>query len=150
MNTTACKRSSVFCRWAAFLTPTAPCSSNLAHYPPSARVTGVDLCVEMIAKARTRARAEGTHPRPRLLVADATALPSHLLANATDSHPGFDCVLSTFLFCVLPDEMQPAALREIERALRPGGRFRLVEIVFSNNLMNRRVQQLCARQIKFD
>jgi len=41
----------------------------------------------------------------------------------------FDACVASFLFCVLPDEMQPGALRELRRVVKPGGTLRLLEYV---------------------
>ena len=42
-----------------------------------------------------------------------------------DGH--FDAAVATFLFCVLPDDMQLAALRELRRVVKPGGLIRCLE-----------------------
>src|SRR5215210_5440442 len=80
---------------------------NVRHYPD-----GLDLVLtepdEAMAE-RLRARAE--------------ALPF-----ADDS---FDTVVSTLVLCTVPD--QPAALREIARILRPGGRLLFAEHVRSDS-----------------
>lgn len=55
-----------------------------------------------------------------------------------------DWYIATFLYCVLPDELQPPALAELARVLRPGGRFRLVEILYSNQPARRLVQRAFA------
>ena len=41
----------------------------------------------------------------------------------------FDAAVATFLFCVLPDELQVPALRELGRVVKPGGLIRLLEYV---------------------
>jgi SAM-dependent methyltransferase len=41
----------------------------------------------------------------------------------------FDAAVATFLFCVLPEELQMPALRELGRVVRPGGPIRLLEYV---------------------
>jgi ubiquinone/menaquinone biosynthesis C-methylase UbiE len=41
----------------------------------------------------------------------------------------FDAVVATFLFCVLPEEQQIPALRELGRVTKPGGTLRLLEYV---------------------
>jgi ubiquinone/menaquinone biosynthesis C-methylase UbiE len=53
----------------------------------------------------------------------------------------FDWILSTFLCCVMADELQPLAIRQFERVLKPGGKFRLLEMVFSKNRKLRRRQE---------
>ena len=51
----------------------------------------------------------------------------------------YDWLISTFLCCVMPDTLQPTAITQFERVLKPGGRFRLMEMVYSqtNNLRRR-------------
>jgi ubiquinone/menaquinone biosynthesis C-methylase UbiE len=41
----------------------------------------------------------------------------------------FDAAIATFLFCVLPDDLQVPALREMGRVVKPGGTIRLLEYV---------------------
>jgi SAM-dependent methyltransferase len=42
-----------------------------------------------------------------------------------DGH--FDAIVSTFVFCVLDDDMQLPALRELRRLCRPDGEIRLLD-----------------------
>lgn len=69
------------------------------------RVLGVDISTDQLRVARRRART--------LVVADAIQLPF--------ADRSFDTVTSTFLHTDI-DDMAPV-FREVERALRPGGRF---------------------------
>lgn len=108
---------------------------NLEFYPPQVRLTAVDLSLQMLARAARRARK--ARCPTRLLQGDASDLRE--LPDAS-----FDWVVSTFLCCVLPDAFQPAALAEIERVLRPRGRFRLLEILYSQQPALRRRQRLFA------
>jgi ubiquinone/menaquinone biosynthesis C-methylase UbiE len=39
----------------------------------------------------------------------------------------FDAAVASFLFCVLPDELQLTALKEIGRVVKPNGTIRLLE-----------------------
>ncbi|PRX99051.1 class I SAM-dependent methyltransferase [Allonocardiopsis opalescens] len=90
---------------------------NLPHYPEGAAVTGVDLSGGMLAQARRRAAALD---RPvELREADAQRLP---FADAS-----FDTVLCTLALCAIPD--QAAAIGEMYRVLRPGGRLLLIDHV---------------------
>jgi ubiquinone/menaquinone biosynthesis C-methylase UbiE len=94
---------------------------NLPHYPPAARLSGVDISREMLKRARRRARELG---RPAEFVqADAQRLPF--------PDRRFDTVVSTLSLCTIPDER--AALAEAARVLRPGGRLILLEHVRSGN-----------------
>jgi len=52
----------------------------------------------------------------------------------------YDWIISTFLCCVMPDEFQPMALEQFSRVLKPGGKFRLLEMIYSKNRKIRRRQ----------
>jgi len=97
---------------------------NLRHYPPQADVTAVDLSPGMIRTAAKRAGKAAC--RVRLLCRDATRL-----SDLPSDH--FDWYIATFLFCVLPDRLQALALEEMERVLKPGGRFMILEMVYSKD-----------------
>lgn len=83
---------------------------------PTIRVTGIDVSGEMLqlagraAAERLPATVTGRFDRR---VADAAALP---FADA-----GFDVVMSSFVLQLVAS--RAAALREVRRVLRPGGRF---------------------------
>lgn len=108
---------------------------NLPHYPPSAHVTGIELSPRMLGFARRRAKA--ARCRMTLLEADAAQL--DLLPDNS-----FDWYISTFMYCVMPDRLQPLALEQMARKLKPGGRFRLLEMVYSSHPRLWRRQQLFA------
>ncbi|MGI8537391.1 MAG: class I SAM-dependent methyltransferase [Mycobacteriales bacterium] len=103
---------------------------NLAHYPPGARVTGIDLSEAMLDLARTR--SAGSASPVELRVADAQQLPF--------GDSSFDTVLATLALCSIPDDA--AATREMARVLRPGGTLVLLEHVRSPSRLVRSVQQL--------
>lgn len=92
---------------------------NCAFYPPAAIVSGIDTSTAMLARARERCPtlADGD----RLYQMDVTALEFPTGA--------FDAAVSSFLFCVLPDQLQERALRELGRVVKQGGRIRLLEYV---------------------
>jgi ubiquinone/menaquinone biosynthesis C-methylase UbiE len=95
---------------------------NLSHYPSGVHLTGVDLTPEMLALARQRSADLGVSAT--LTEGDAQALP---FADAT-----FDTVLSTYAMCSVPDER--AAVLEMRRVLKPGGRLILVDHIRSSVL----------------
>lgn len=88
---------------------------SLRHYPSEALVVGVDLCSNMLSKARRRVD-RGVSARIRLLLADGESLP---FANES-----YDLVV---LFFVMPVTPKPAALlEEVARVLKPNGKVLMV------------------------
>jgi ubiquinone/menaquinone biosynthesis C-methylase UbiE len=92
---------------------------NLPFYPAQVRLTGVDLSPAMLAVARQRGADLGR--AVDLREADAQALPF------PDAH--FDTVVCTLSLCTVPDER--AAIGEMWRVLRPGGRLLLLDHIGS-------------------
>jgi ubiquinone/menaquinone biosynthesis C-methylase UbiE len=92
---------------------------NLVHYPSGIRLTGIELSPEMLALARRRAGALGREVDLREGDAQALDFPDDC----------FDTVTCTLSLCTIPDDR--AAIREVHRVLRPGGRFILMEHVRS-------------------
>jgi ubiquinone/menaquinone biosynthesis C-methylase UbiE len=102
---------------------------NCAYYPPAAVVSGIDISPAMLERAR--ARCPSLAAGGRLHQMDVTALE---FPAAT-----FDAAVSSFLFCVLPDEQQVPALRELGRVVKPGGLIRLIEYVRPKGAMRRAI-----------
>jgi ubiquinone/menaquinone biosynthesis C-methylase UbiE len=92
---------------------------NLVHYPPAARLTGVDLSPEMLALADTRARQ----------LARSVELRQGDAQDLAFADRSFDTVVCTYALCSVPDEAR--AIFEMERVLKPGGRLILVDHVRS-------------------
>ena len=107
---------------------------NIPYYSPTADVLAIDLSPAMLAKAKKRQAPCPIEFRQE----DACTL------SSIDDNQ-FDWIISTFLCCVLPDELQPQALDQFARVLKPGGRFRLLEMVYSKQKNIRRRQQWLAR-----
>jgi len=95
---------------------------NLPFYPAEQPVTAFDFSPGMLQRARSRLQGLG-HKQVELLEMDAQAM------SQPDNH--FDCSLSTFVFCTIP---QPRlALAELYRVLKPGGRAVFLEHQRSGN-----------------
>jgi ubiquinone/menaquinone biosynthesis C-methylase UbiE len=93
---------------------------NLPFYRPGVRLTGVDLSPAMLAVARARAAELGRDVELR--EGDAQALP---FPDAS-----FDAVVCTLSLCNIPEPA--AAIGQMRRVLRPGGRLLLLDHIGSN------------------
>ena len=103
---------------------------NLPNYRGDVRLTGIELSPAMLEIARARARKLGR--QVDLRVGDAQALEF--------SEESFDTVVCTLSLCTIPDDR--AAVAEVRRVLRAGGRFLLLEHVRSPFLPIRLGQRL--------
>src|SRR5438105_12886814 len=92
----------------------------LAARVPQGRVSGVDISDEMIERAR---RSSASFSNIEFAVGSSEKMPS-----ADDS---FDKALSIESFYYYPD--QGAALNELRRVLKPGGRFFLLINLYKDN-----------------
>ena len=92
---------------------------NFPFYPAGATVLGIDLSPAMLARAGHRRAAASTPVELRRMDVTALQLPA----------ASFDAAVATFLFCVLPEELQVPGLRELGRVVKPGGEIRLLEYV---------------------
>lgn len=109
---------------------------NLRYYPPGVKhLTALDFSPAMLQHARRRAAGATC---PVLFVQDDVCTMSSIRSAS------FDWAVACFLCCVLPDEVQDQALAQISRVLKPGGRFCLLEMVYSKDAKLRRRQDLFA------
>jgi ubiquinone/menaquinone biosynthesis C-methylase UbiE len=111
---------------------------NMPFYPPTGEVVGIDISPQMLARARKRKSSLGITAELRKMDVRATDLP--------DRH--FDYVIATFLFCVLDDEDQLPALRELERVCKTDGEIRVIEYTYSRNPLKRFVMRLWAPWVR--
>ncbi|MCP4130581.1 MAG: class I SAM-dependent methyltransferase [bacterium] len=105
---------------------------NLRYYHPGVTVTGIDISREMLKIAAKRGRSAECEFHP--VLEDAASMES----IPADS---FDWLVSTYLCCVMPDHLQPLAIDQFERVLKPGARFLLLEMVYSKNPAIRKKQE---------
>ena len=103
--------------------------ANLPLYDLGLRVTAVELRPERLAAAARKAHAAGRAAQIAVAAADAHDLPFPTAA--------FDTVVGTLVFCSIHDPL--AALAEIGRVLRPGGRLLLLEHVRGQTPWTRRL-----------
>jgi ubiquinone/menaquinone biosynthesis C-methylase UbiE len=107
--------------------------SNLPHYPPEARLTGIDFSPAMLAIARAEANRLGRAVELREGDAQALDLPDAC----------FDTVVCTLSLCAIPDDRR--AVAEMHRVLRPGGRLLLLDHVAGQPRWVRALQWLIER-----
>lgn len=111
---------------------------NMPFYPRDGEVVGIDLSPQMLDRARKRQTQLGVTAELRLMDATATDFP--------DGH--FDYVIATFLFCVLDDENQLPALRELRRVCKPKGELRLLEYTYSRDPWRRFIMRMWAPWVR--
>lgn len=112
---------------------------NMAFYPAASTVVGIDVSRAMLMRAARR-RAQ---VRARVELAEMDVVQT-AFADAC-----FDAVVATFLFCVLDDEQQLPALRELARICKPDGEIRLLEYATSQDPGKRRVMRLWAPWVRW-
>ncbi len=103
---------------------------NLPLYARDVRITGVDISASMLEIARARAAEIGRDAELRVGDAQALELPDE----------SFDTVVCTLALCSIPDAR--AAVAEMRRVLRPGGRVLLLEHVRSPRPVVRTIQRV--------
>lgn len=108
---------------------------NLQYYHPSVKLTAFDVSEGMLKKAAKRGKSAACEIE--FLQEDAT-----IMESIPSGH--FDWVFSTFLCCVMPDELQPLAIKQFERVLKPGGRFLLLEMKYSANPIIRKMMEIAS------
>ena len=105
---------------------------NCAYYPPGAEVSGIDTSSAMLERARTRCPT----------VAQAGHLYQMDVTDLKFPTASFDAAVATFLFCVLPNDLQVPALKELGRVVKPGGLIRLLEYVRPTGRLRRFISRL--------
>ena len=105
---------------------------NCEFYPPKAIIFGIDISPAMLARAQRRCPTLSA--AGHLYQMDVTKL--DFPASS------FDAAVATFLFCVLPDDLQVPALRELGRVVKPGGTIRLLEYVRPRSTIRRMISRI--------
>jgi ubiquinone/menaquinone biosynthesis C-methylase UbiE len=105
---------------------------NFPFYPPGTTVVGIDISPAMLARAERRRKSAAAEIELRQM--DVTRLD---FADQT-----FDGAVATFLFCVLPDQLQVPGLKELGRVVKAGGPVRLLEYVRPQQTVRRALARL--------
>jgi ubiquinone/menaquinone biosynthesis C-methylase UbiE len=105
---------------------------NCEFYPLGAVVSGIDISPAMLARAHDRCPTLAEAGRLYRMNVTALEFPNG----------AFDAAVATFLFCVLPDELQVPAMRELRRVVKPGGIIRLLEYVRPRGTLRRIVSRI--------
>jgi ubiquinone/menaquinone biosynthesis C-methylase UbiE len=105
---------------------------NCEFYPAEAVVSGIDVSPRMLTQASQRCPTLSAAGRLYLMDVTALSFPS----------AEFDAAVSSFLFCVLPDQLQVPALQELRRVVKPGGTIRLLEYVRPRGRLRRAISYL--------
>jgi len=106
---------------------TGEMAAALARLQPAAEIVGLDISPAMIEQARKKYAALSEQISWHVADAVRTDLPSN----------SFDLITCAFGLRNIPDI--PAALKEIKRLLRPGGRIGILEFSLPKNTMIRRL-----------
>jgi len=94
---------------------------NLPYYPPGTELAGVDISPKMLNRAREKAEALGMKVNLSVMDVEEMTFPDE----------SFDYVVSTFVFCSVPDPLR--GLQEVRRVLRKQGAALFLEHVRSEN-----------------
>ena len=94
---------------------------NLPYYPKDANLVAIDISTNMLAKAGKRSATLEVPVDLRVMDAESLDFPDRY----------FDYVVSTFVFCSVPDPIK--GLKEIKRVLKPEGMALFLEHVRSEH-----------------
>jgi ubiquinone/menaquinone biosynthesis C-methylase UbiE len=108
---------------------------NLEHYPSRVNLTAMDFSPAMLKRASKQCTKAVC--KVQFVHEDASCMASIESAK-------YDWIVAFFLCCVLPVDLQDEAIAEFARVLKPGGRFRLLEMKYSSDPVLRRRQNFFA------
>lgn len=112
---------------------------NIPFYPEDSEVHGIDISKGMLMKAAKRAKKLKKNVCIQNMDVVATAFKDNY----------FDTIVATFLFCVMPDALQPKALKELKRICKANGRIILLEYEYSHNPLRKMIMKLLSPYVKF-
>lgn len=109
---------------------------NFSLYPAGVRVTGCEPSLPMLSLADER--LEHASVKADIHLVHAGIGDEALEAHIPDS--GLDAVVFTLVLCTIPDPL--AAIRRVERWLKPGGRLLVLEHIGSDHPAGRFLQRM--------
>jgi phosphatidylethanolamine/phosphatidyl-N-methylethanolamine N-methyltransferase len=112
---------------------------NMPFYPPGSQVVGIDISAAMLDRARQRAARLGV----------AVDLLKRDMAETGLPDASFDSIVAAFVFCCIPDERKPAALRELRRLVDGDGRIFLLDYTKPSAPAWRAYMRLMAPWLRF-
>ena len=111
---------------------------NIPFYPKNSEVYGIDISRGMIAQAIKRAKKFNKKVKISKMDMTHTNFPNNY----------FDTVVATFLFCVIPDILQPKALKEIKRVCKTDGKIILLEYEYSKKPVRKFIMKILAPYVE--
>jgi SAM-dependent methyltransferase len=111
--------------------------ASLRYLPRGSRLIAIEPNVHMHPALRRHAERRGVDLEIRQESAERTSLPD----------ASVDAVICTLVLCTVPDPA--AAVAEVRRILRPGGRFVFLEHVHAEPGALRRLQRIVARPWRY-
>ncbi len=111
--------------------------ASLRYLEPGTRLIAIEPNIHMHAALRRHAARRGVELEIRQESAERTSLPD----------ASVDAVICTLVLCTVPDPA--AAVAEVHRILRPGGRFIFIEHVRSDARPLRRLQRIVGRPWRY-
>jgi ubiquinone/menaquinone biosynthesis C-methylase UbiE len=112
---------------------------NMPFYPAGAETIAVDNSPSMLMRARKRAAKLGRNVDIRVMDLIRTSFP--------DNH--FDTIAATFVFCVLPEELQKPVLTEMRRICKPDGTIRILDYTLSRKAPVRMMMRVVSPWLNF-
>jgi len=94
---------------------------NLSYYPPTVKISAIDLSRRMLSRARKKSMRNNLKVKFLEMDVQQLEFPDHF----------FDTVFATFVFCSVPDPV--SGLKELRRVCKPDGRLLLLEHVRPGN-----------------
>jgi ubiquinone/menaquinone biosynthesis C-methylase UbiE len=111
-----------------------------ASVGPAGAVDGIDASPEMIAVARRNASRSGATVNFQEGLMEAIPFPDGT----------FDVIVSQLAIHHLPDDLRPAAFKEMRRVLKPGGRCLIVDFEPPTSALGRFVAGILLRHMMMD